>query len=1113
MTEQEQNGEADLVGQTTPVVPVVELLDDEPSDEDLAGGGHDRVARAIADIVKGKNGGKAIALEGSWGSGKSTIVNFLQEKCGDSVLVYTFDAWKHEGDPLRVAFLSGLARALRKKRWLKRTAHRKTERVFDQLRGKLHIETRTERALFRARDLLLISIVFVIVPLLLSDRVAGVRSLDDVRALLRQAPAYWLLLAIIVVVATAWVQRSIASLLLMLTEPKQRWMICPTLEVVAGLSMLAFGTFVLATHGPLTLAWVWVIASAALALAGATQLWLRDTSSWDPNRTKKKYPPWRTGIDIARGIQRPSFVEHLLRRQPHEVETEIRGSRSLGVEEFESRFVGLLERCIGTKSETETQHPDRRLILVLDNLDRLEAHEALAVWRTLRAFLELDSPSTLLDEPQRALVKQVWLLVPYDRTHMETLWPIDSQHADDAGTRGSGRDSSFLDKTFAVRLDVPPLRVLQWQEQLREALRHSLGIMGTPKALSEIERLFTHLTILWGRPPTLRQIKLFANDLRARQLQHAPRLTFAPRWPMPADMEFSIESLAAYELLRREGYTSEVIRSKLLNQEMHSIRELPMGWLTSDRQQMLACLVLNTWSRSDADEFLMAGRIVHALVSRQDIAFHSPDDDALFWATLHQSQNTIASSIVSNGLPVVTTAITSLAALSMAHPTHSKESIADLVELLITNATGWTLRADSQDLCNQAVQLCPRRKTIQVLAMQIQQLAQNTTTAEAGRHLGDAWGSLWSTIQPELKYNYLAIDGIPSLSEIQVPKERSGFVSCLNTLYGNWPDTISWWKRLWSASPKDTQESLYPTQNKEVSLQDLSRATCVAMHAPKLGVAWDAVAKDIAKYLKDSTGKDADAISSTLALLRCDCFDELYTDAPYTNDINDGIKHFRTMMMSLCDSGLLYERLIAVFNQNAHDAVGAIVLGLGAVRSLDFSVRQQTGQLPNKRELNALVDETSSISKYVDYIIQAPLIALRKFIQRRIDGQDGLNLLDAIVVGMTPDRLRQVFTPEEFIANWHKYVTNDSHLRVVRRAVLKALEPEDSSKPRRLSEVILRRPELPNAASVALAIANTTGSTPEVRALATRMVEAATGSEAEAWTKVLEAADKDQPAE
>lgn len=99
------------------------LLSDLPADDD-AFGSHQSIAQAIAGLVNEEDGGKAIALTGSWGSGKSTIVRLLEstlcsstDKSGPTPLVFVFDAWSHQGDPLRRVFLERLVKSLVEKNW------------------------------------------------------------------------------------------------------------------------------------------------------------------------------------------------------------------------------------------------------------------------------------------------------------------------------------------------------------------------------------------------------------------------------------------------------------------------------------------------------------------------------------------------------------------------------------------------------------------------------------------------------------------------------------------------------------------------------------------------------------------------------------------------------------------------------------------------------------------------------------------------------------------------------------------------------------------------------------------------------------------------------------
>jgi GNAT superfamily N-acetyltransferase len=86
------------------------LIPDRVAAEDAFG--HSKIAHAIADmILKGEEGGWAIALTGSWGSGKSTVVRLLEEELRDAdenVRIFVFDAWAHQGDPLRRTFLETL---------------------------------------------------------------------------------------------------------------------------------------------------------------------------------------------------------------------------------------------------------------------------------------------------------------------------------------------------------------------------------------------------------------------------------------------------------------------------------------------------------------------------------------------------------------------------------------------------------------------------------------------------------------------------------------------------------------------------------------------------------------------------------------------------------------------------------------------------------------------------------------------------------------------------------------------------------------------------------------------------------------------------------------------
>ncbi|MBU1222145.1 KAP family NTPase [Myxococcota bacterium] len=73
-------------------------------------GTHKKIADAMYRLITSEEKSATIGLEGCWGSGKSTVVQLLAQKLKENndTLLYSFDAWAHEGDPLRRIFLEGL---------------------------------------------------------------------------------------------------------------------------------------------------------------------------------------------------------------------------------------------------------------------------------------------------------------------------------------------------------------------------------------------------------------------------------------------------------------------------------------------------------------------------------------------------------------------------------------------------------------------------------------------------------------------------------------------------------------------------------------------------------------------------------------------------------------------------------------------------------------------------------------------------------------------------------------------------------------------------------------------------------------------------------------------
>lgn len=76
--------------------------------------GHEEIAKTLAKIVQECPTPFTVGLFAKWGSGKSTVANYLKDKLPkEKMPVVIFDVWKHEGDSLRRTFLKETVRQLK----------------------------------------------------------------------------------------------------------------------------------------------------------------------------------------------------------------------------------------------------------------------------------------------------------------------------------------------------------------------------------------------------------------------------------------------------------------------------------------------------------------------------------------------------------------------------------------------------------------------------------------------------------------------------------------------------------------------------------------------------------------------------------------------------------------------------------------------------------------------------------------------------------------------------------------------------------------------------------------------------------------------------------------
>ena len=195
--------------------------------------------------------------------------------------------------------------------------------------------------------------------------------------------------------------------------------------------------------------------------------------------------------------------------------------------EFESEFRDLLGEAL--------EEDSRKLLLVVDNLDRVQHSDALSIWSTLQTFL---GQSEYANEDW---LKRLWILIPYDANAIRQLWTLPTDKDDHVARE---RTESFLEKSFQVRFRVPPLLLSNWRGFLQKQLEDAMPDHDKTE-FHDVYRAFATNIELEKSAPTPRDVKVFVNQIGGLHRTCDLR----PTW----HSELLLGSLATYVLLAKEG--------------------------------------------------------------------------------------------------------------------------------------------------------------------------------------------------------------------------------------------------------------------------------------------------------------------------------------------------------------------------------------------------------------------------------------------------------------------------------------------------------------------------------------------------------------------------------
>lgn len=256
-------------------------------------------------------------------------------------------------------------------------------------------------------------------------------------------------------------------------------------------------------------------------------------------------------------------------------------------------------------AKVQTGH--RRLVVVVDNLDRLPVEEALRLWSTVRSFFLGSGEDP--DRPDTAHLPTV--IVPVDDQAFSRIYAGQTD-----GGPGSIITRSFVEKTFDLVFHVPPPVLSKWHIYLRQRLQEVFG-----------DRLEAHWPYAIG---AVYEDWLGRNDLRP-----APRSinsfvnNVAVRWTQAAGETIHIGVLAYY-VLDQERIDQDIY--KAVKDRVSLLDGFGSDWRVS-----IAALHFGV-GLEDAKELFIEGPLRSAISARDEVKFKElasvPGFDRYFFRVL-----------------------------------------------------------------------------------------------------------------------------------------------------------------------------------------------------------------------------------------------------------------------------------------------------------------------------------------------------------------------------------------------------------------------------------------------------------------------------------------------
>lgn len=529
------------------------ILHEEVGDTDAFDNGtHKRISETLFNLVTTQEKAATIGLEGEWGSGKSTVINLLRKRLEEAsdtekepdntpsesnpvigkTLFFNFDTWSHEGDTLRKSFLEELCDAASESLMageafldgcIEENANKKVKASLEEARAREFCQLGQEATGRRVKTTIT------------TNKSLPFRS----RVILGSS---------LLVPVGLQLFRGVDFNNLCFEG-------CSDASSING--FFIFGL---------------LFSLLPLILWGA--FFLRNLCE---NRGKQEQEKQQFQLfnlnhketatqQVSDGKDRTSleFKQYFHRILKLALEGREIGNGQEKDGEDKNKSKGLKKGAAKLKFE--------RVIIIIDNLDRIESDHAKAVWQTLQTFFEHRSSS---NKRYKNIIDKTWFIVPYDRSGLEKVWGSSSypvslktmterEKLENAGLdtekvslqvgslpfKKSEAVKSFVEKNFQLVIEVPQLVMTDWEKYLKAQVSEALSTWKEDERNKLIENFHIYFDA-FNTELTPRQIKRLINRIGLLRLQRSILKN-----------DISIESYVSYAI-NRDGKTVQEYKDML----------------------------------------------------------------------------------------------------------------------------------------------------------------------------------------------------------------------------------------------------------------------------------------------------------------------------------------------------------------------------------------------------------------------------------------------------------------------------------------------------------------------------------------------------------------------